>query len=163
MAWYDFFLGTDPQNQKLDVFSPQQQGLQNQLIGGLGGQLSPALASLMKLIGDDEESFNKFAAPYLRNFKTQVVPGITERFSGGDSGASSGLFNALGEAGAGLEQGLASAREGMKGDALRSLFSLLQPAMQSPFGYNQIQAQPGLIQNLLSAFAGGVGQGVGRR
>lgn len=158
-AILDFLFGAKPKAEQLAAFSPQQTQFQNQLLGSLGGQGFPAgLQALMKLLGQDEQSMQEFAAPYMRQFKTGIVPSITERFGGGDSGASSGLYNALGEAGKGLEESIFSGRQQMQSQALNQLFGLINPAMQSPFGYASLPGTTGAVQSLLM----GIG-GMGRR
>lgn len=142
----------------LEEYQPFNQQ-QEDLIGQFGSTASSNLpgmnAFLNKFIGGDEASFNEFAAPYLRHFETQIAPSILERFGGGgssgmsESAASSGLYNALFEAGSGLEQGLASERQtqGLKASALMQ--NLAQLGLTPVKGFQNISAQKGAIGEYL--------------
>lgn len=151
----DFLFGKDAELKPFDLQSPEQMGLQRQLIDQLGGSLPGLLRFFQQFTGDDEESFRQYAAPHMRHFETNVIPTITERFGGGgvsgmgESGASSGLFNALGEAGKGLEESLASSRkdQGLRAAALQS--GLFQPALQQTRGFQNIGATPGSAGDIM--------------
>ena len=112
------------------AYTPQQQGL-NQ---GLLTQLQQALAPLMQLIQQQSQqqqqnqfgpppqglnaysnyggSFAPIAQQAMSQFASDTVPGLAERFTalggGGTSLGSSGFQGALGAAGAGLQENLAS-------------------------------------------------------
>ena len=145
----NFLFGEEARIDPFETRSPEQTQFQNQLLSGLSSNLPQMLNFLKKFTGDDEESFNEYAAPYLRQFKNKIVPSITERFGGGDSGGSSGLQNALAEAGTGLEESLASNRQdqGLRANALFQ--GMFPTALQPTKGFANIPGQPGVIGDIM--------------
>lgn len=146
----EFLFGKDAKSEPFSTLNPAQEGYQSDLLQQLS-QSNPQLFKFLKqFMGDDEESFKEYAAPYMRHFQTQVIPGITERFAGGgDSGASSGLQNALSEAGMGLEQGLASARQDQGLKAAQQMQGLSSNALSPSRGTRETPGQPGAIADIL--------------
>lgn len=157
MAWYDFFLGKDAEAKPFDIFSEGQQGFQQQALSQAGQALPGGFQYLMKLLGGDEESLKEFSAPYMRQFQTQVLPSIFERFGGGgltgrgDNALSSGLMNAATEAGAGLEGEIASQRNKMGIAGVGALQSLSQLGMTPQKGFQNIPGQAGALQGIVQA------------
>lgn len=108
------------------TFNPQQRQAFQQLLGQLmGGQTADirqnptfqgANSFLQNLYGGGQQGFETFAAPYKRQFNEQTVPALAERFAGMGAGAqsSSAFQQALGSAGAGLSENLASLRGNMQ-------------------------------------------------
>jgi hypothetical protein len=101
-------------------------------------------------------------------FQQQTVPSLAERFTslgqgaGGSGRLSSPAFaSQLGQAGAGLEEGLAG---------LQSQYGLqlLQHGLESPFNTYLQQRQPGFLEDYLKyvlgggGLTGGIGQGGGQ-
>ncbi len=161
---YDIFSTLNPGQQ--GIFDRQSQGYQQGPQSLYQDPLYQGGASwLQQLLSNDPAMMQQFQAPYLRQFNEQTVPGLAERFSGLGSGAqgSSAFKQALGSAGAGLSENLASLRGGMQ---LQGLGQALQYAQQ-PFSNQQgllglntqsiQQQQPGFIQQLMLALAGGAG------
>lgn len=143
--------------------------------GGIYGQGQGAFGSgmdyLQDLYGGGQEGFNKLAAPYLRQFEEQTVPGLAERFSGaGAGGRSSSAFNqAMGQAGGRLSESLGSMFEGLKSQNLGNLMGMAgMPFQQAQGAMGQRQFenvyQPGSTGFLGQAgggLAGGLGQAGG--
>jgi len=107
---------------QLSTMNKGQRGLLQQLLGGLQGQSSNIQQSplfqqgssfLQNLLSGSPEATAAFEAPYMRQFNEQIVPGLAERFSGLGAGAqrSSAFSQALGAAGAGLNENLASLQQ----------------------------------------------------
>jgi hypothetical protein len=120
---------------------------------------------LQDIFSSDPESFKKFAAPYMRQFNEQTIPGLAERFSGAGAQSSSAFQNALGQAGASLQENLAGLKTGLQ-------FQSLQPGLQyaqQPFenqnsllNMNTQRDKPmSFIQQFLMSLAGGFGQAGG--
>lgn len=117
----DFFLGSKPQTQQLSRFTPQQQGLQNQ-----------GIQQLMQMLQQGQgqaPSFAPIAQKARTQFNTQTIPSLAERFTSLGAQNSSAFQGALGAAGAGLEENLAS--------------------MESQYGLQQNQQNQQLLQLLL--------------
>lgn len=146
-----------------NVFStlnPQQQGLFNQQSGGLGSLQPQIMQYLQQLLSGSPESTAAFEAPYMRQFNEQTVPALAERFAGLGATSSSGFQQALGQAGAGLSENLASLREGLRGGAaqqgMSGIHDLLNMNTQA-----LVPKQMGFLKQLLLGLSGGIGQGVG--
>lgn len=162
-----------PGLKKIPTMSPQQQGLQNQILQmlqgqlGQGGSFGQAQNYLQNLLSGSPESMQAFQAPAMRQFKEQIVPGLAERFSGLGAGSqsSSAFQQALGQAGAGLSESLAALRAGLQGGAAQSLLGLpgqfLGSAFQNPFALMQTQGG-GRLSNILGAFGQGMAPGLGQ-
>lgn len=150
----DFFAGKSPQVQQLPSLSPQQQGLQNQLIEQVMGLLQG---------GQFGQGFNfqPIAQQARTQFATQTVPGLAERFTalGGSGGGQStrAFQSALAKGGAGLEQSLASLQSQLglqqQGQQQNLLTNLLGLGLKSPFENVYQQGTQGAIVPLLQALA----------
>lgn len=152
-----FFMGTPGKFEQLPTVTPEQKGILDQLLGGLGGPLGSGLQNLQQLLSGAPEAFEAFAAPARTSFMQQTVPGIAERFTGAGAQRSSAFGQALGAAGAGLEEQLAAQRAGLQSQALGQLQNLLGVGLTPQFQTAQIPGQPGALQGLL----GGIGTGLG--
>lgn len=166
--------------QKLSTLSSGQKGLMQQLLGSLQGQSSNIQQSplyqqgssfLQNLLSGSPEATAAFEAPYMRQFNEQIVPGLAERFTGLGAQSSSAFTQALGSAGASLQEQLASLRGNL---GLQAAGQGLQYAQQPISNYQgmaglglgtQTQAyapkQQPFWQRLLLGLSGGVGQGAG--
>jgi hypothetical protein len=123
---------------------------------------------LQNLYGQSPEAFDRLKQPYMNQFNQEIVPGIAERFSGMGSGSwgSSGLNQALGQAGANLSAALGSQFENQRAQ----MFPQLQQYGQAPMDqYRQLLSQI-LGQNTFentyqpgnTGFFGGALQGLGQ-
>lgn len=146
-----FFSGKKPTLQQYDIFgSPQKQKLDYILsmlfsAGGQGGggQGLPETSPIGALLGGGG-GFAPMAQEARTQFGQQTIPSIMERFSAMDGQRSSAFPQYLGQAGAGLEQGLAT--EGAKfGQRERSLqIPLIQTLLGLAFQpQKQSVEQPG--------------------
>lgn len=125
--------GKDEKTEQFQRFTPQQQGLQSQLQGGVGAQLPQAFEYLQQILSGDPAMISKFEAPARRAFEEQTLPSIAERFTGMGAQKSSAFGQQLGQAGAGLEESLSAQRAGLQGNALSQLQGLLGGAMTPSF------------------------------
>lgn len=140
------FGGTPEQSSQVSRFNPQIQQQLNQLI-------SQKLANQSQ--GFDFAPIEQQART---GFQQQTVPALAERFSALGARGSSAFTQALGQAGAGLEQSLAALKskyglqqQTQEQNLLKALLSLgQQENLYSP-------AQPGFVESA----AGGFGQGLG--
>jgi len=129
---------------------------------------------LQQLLSGSPESSAAFEAPAMRQFNEQIIPGLAERFSGLGAGAqsSSAFQQALGQAGAGLSENLQALRSGLQFGGLGHALGYSQQPISNLLGFGQLglgtqmkgyaPKQPGFLQQLLSALAGGAGQAAGR-
>jgi hypothetical protein len=168
--------------QQLSTLSKGQRGLLQQLLGSLQGQSSNIQQSplyqqgssyLSSLLSGSPEATAAFEAPYMRQFNEQIVPGLAERFSGLGAGAqsSSAFSQALGAAGAGLQENLASLREGLRGQAAGQALGYAQQPISNLQGLAGLglgtstkafaPREKPFWQQLLLGLGGGVGTGAG--
>ncbi len=144
---------------QLPTLNQGQQDVQNQILQQLLQANPQIFQYLTSLLQGGPEATAAFNEPYLRQFQQEIVPGITERFGGqaGSSGAlnSSGLNQSLAAAGSNLEATLASLREGLKGQAVNSLQSYLNPGFQSSFQTIYKEPRPNFLQQI-SPFLGSI-------
>ena len=148
----------------------QQGGLQQLLsmIGGTGAQgFEQALQSLMGMLSGSPESFEAFEAPIMRQFEEQTLPQLQERLTafGGGGGRSSGAAQALGQAGAGLQENLAAQRAGLQQNAIQQLLSTYLQGSSLGLGtpaQGFAQKPPGFGAAFGQGFGSALGKGLGK-
>lgn len=175
----EFIFGSQDKLKKFDQYTPGQNNLLNQLLQalGIGGNTSNAYnqaqGNLSDILGGGDEAYNRFSAPYMRQFQEETLPGIAERFAGMGALSSSGFGQALGSAGAGLQERLASLREGLRQNAGQQAFGQYNQGVSSglgaqPFGYTKTQGGQGLLNSIMQgggaagAFSPGAIKGYGQ-
>lgn len=138
---------------QIPLLTPQQQGLQNQLIS----QLMPLLQSSQR----NQFNFEPIANQARSNFYNQTIPSLAERFSSMGGIGSSGFRNTLGQAGAGLEESLAALQSqyGLQQQGMNqsNLINLLGLGLKAPFENIYQQPSPGFG----ASFGQGLGQATG--
>lgn len=150
MPFLDFLTGTPSTFEQVPRFTPQQQTTLNAI-------LKQALSGLQAPLG---AGFAPIAQQARTQFAQQTVPTIAERFTamGGQGGQRSSAFpQLLGQAGAGLEQGLAAQQAQFGLQERQLLQSLLGMGLMPQFETAYRQEQPGF----LSGLGGGLGAGIG--
>lgn len=158
------------------TLNPQQGNLLQQLLGSINGQQAnteknPLFQSgsnyLQQLLSGSPESMQAFEAPYKRQFHEQTIPHLAELFGSVGAGSSSAFQNALGQAGAGLSENLASLRGNMQMNALPQALGYAQQPFQNLFqllGMNTqglVQKPQSFLQQLLGNLSKGLGEGGG--
>lgn len=134
------------------TFSPQQQNLQNQTIGGInqGAQditqnpgYQSGLEYLMSMF-QDPNFFSKFEAPMQRQFQEQTVPQLANQFAGmGTHGSfGTGFRNQLAREGTTLQEKIAALRGGMQQQGASQLLNYAQqPTQNFMQQYGQVNSQ----------------------
>lgn len=146
--------------EQVDLLNPQQQGIQS----GIGNRIQGALGGIGLPGGQSSSSFAPIAQNAQRNFQTQTVPGLAERFTslGGGQLGSPAFANMLGQAGAGLQSDLASQEQGfnMQQEDMQNqnLMRLLQMFLQPQFENIQHQGQSSGLSNLWNQIGGPLAQ-----
>jgi len=146
----DFLFGSPARSEQVQKFTdPQQQGI-SQI-------LQQALSGLQQPLG---QGFAPIAEQARTQFQQRTLPGIKEQFSGSDGQRSSAFAQTLGQAGAGLEQGLAAqqAQFGLQQQGL--LQQLLGQGLTPQFENLQFERDPGFLQGIATLFAGGASEAV---
>jgi hypothetical protein len=127
---------------------------------------------IQEMLDPSSEAYKKFEAPYLRQFREEIVPQTAERFSQYDAQDSSAFSQAMGQQAAGLSERLAAMRTnammgmvpqaGQFGTAQAGIYGGLygQTMGAQPFGYQMnpgwgnaaIQAAPGIVSAAMGGF-----------
>jgi len=132
------------ETKQLPTLSPQQISAQNQalqtVMGGLRGEQGPY-------------GFAPIEARARRLFETRTVPGLMERFGGGDTSLSSGARAALLGSGREFEEGLAAQHGQYNLQRLGALTNLLHTGLSPQFQTMYIPEHP----NAFGRWAGQVG------
>jgi hypothetical protein len=169
---------------KIDVLNKDQRKLHRHITRGIdtssfdlsqNPMFQRVGSFLQEMMDPSSEAYQRFEAPYLRQFKEQVLPQIEEKYSSLGLGRSSYLNKALAHAYSGLEESLASMRmqNMMNASQMGMNYSMAQPnlnaqlsqlAMGTPtFAYNNVKGQQGwggpLIQGMLQT-GGMIGGGI---
>lgn len=117
----NFFTGTPEKRENVSTLRPEQEGLYNQAVNagkgqGAGGAFGQAADYYRGLLGNSDEDFNAFAAPQLRQYNEDIVPGISEQFAGMGAGglSSSGFQNAQTQGATDLSERLGAIRANLR-------------------------------------------------
>lgn len=159
-----FFTGMDEYN-RVSNLRPNQEPLQNQLVGaasgqGAGGAYGTAADYWYQVLQDNPELMKQFEAPYMRQFNEQTIPDLAEQFAGMGSGAlsSSGFRNAAVNAGVDLSERLAAIRANLKNNAAQGLFNTGNEALK-PVDTITHETAPGMLDYaapIIGAATGGI-------
>lgn len=138
----NFFAGTPAGIQQVNKYNPQQQGARQQVLGmGLQGLQNPY------------QGFDPIEQRARSQFQQQTIPSLAERFTsmgGGQNSLSSPAFTSqLGQAGAGLEEGLAALRSQYGLQNRSQLMELLGYGLQPEFDNFSVEGQQGALHQLL--------------
>jgi len=144
-----FFRGTPGRFEQVQKFTEAQQS-------GIDQALQQALSGLQQPLG---AGFAPIAQQARTQFEEQTVPSLAERFTAMGGQRSSAFPQALGQAGAGLEQGLA-AQQAQFGLQERGLLQqLLGTGLTPEFDTIRFKPQPGFLE---SGIAQPLFQGLGQ-
>lgn len=138
MALSDLLFGRPQQFQQIPRLSPQNLDIKNQL-GGMG------LEGLQQLLKGGQ-GFAPIAQKQTSNFYQNIVPGIAERFTSAGAGGqrSSAFQGALGQAGSGLAESLASMESQYNLQNHGNLLKQLNLGLSPDFDTVNQPRQPGL-------------------
>lgn len=138
-----------------------QQGLQNQLLqsnmqSGAGGSFGTTADYYRNLLSDNPEDFQAMAAPEMRQFNEQTIPGLSEQFAGMGSGglSSSGFRNAAVNAGTDLSERLGAMRAQLRQSGASGLANLGQQGLQQTSENIYNQGQPGFLDSIGKGLGG---------
>lgn len=159
-----FFTGTPERNYQQSTLGPEQMDLFRQLQqsamgAGAGGAFGDSADYYRNLLSDDSADFDAFAAPELRRFNQETIPGLAEQFAGMGSGAlsSSGFRNASINAGRDLSERLGAIRASLRSQGAQGLANIGQQGLGKYYENILRPATPGFLQNI----GEGVGKGIG--
>lgn len=167
-----FFEGTPEEHERVSTLRPEQEQLYQQMINagmgqGAGGAFGESADYYRNLLSNNPEDMQAFAAPEMRRFNEDIIPGLSEQFAGMGSGglSSSGFRNAAVNAGTDLSERLGAMRaqlrqqgaQGLQGIGQAGLGNYSQDVITqagSP-GFLQ-QAAPAIGKAATAYFSGGM-------
>lgn len=166
----NFLTGTEEERENVSTLRPEQeqgfQNLQNAANGrGAGGASGEVADYYRNNLSDNPADQQAFAAPQMRQYNEEIVPGISEQFAGMGAGglSSSGFRNAQVQGGVDLSERLGAIRAGLRQQSAQGLQGITQQALQ-PYSENMVtkegseglltQAVP-LAVNAAAAYYGG--------
>jgi hypothetical protein len=170
-----FLTGTKGKYKQLSTLGKEQMPAYNQLNAsiagpGAGGAFGTAGDYYRDLLSNDSQTYQQQAAPQLRQFNEEIIPGLSEQFAGMGSGglSSSGFRNAAVNAGTDLSERLGAIRAQLRQQGAQGLMGLGQQGLKQ-FNENVYDAgKPGLIDSLgplagtaLGAFGGPIAGALG--
>lgn len=165
MGFWDFMTGTPEVRENVSTLRPEQEGLYQQLTNagkgrGAGGAFGDAADYYRSLLGDNSADYQAFAAPALRQYNQDIVPGISEQFAGMGAGglSSSGFRNAQVQGATDLAERLGSIRANLRQAGAQGLANIGSQGLQS-FSQNMV-TQPG-TEGFLSSVAPAIGGALG--
>ena len=160
-----FFSGSPAKVKQRSRFGKEQQPLYDQLLAasqgqGAGGAFGQSADYYRDLMSNDSQTANAMFQPEMRRFNEQIIPGLSEQFSGMGSGglSSSGFRNAAVNAGTDLSERLGSIRAQLRQQGAQGLSNLGQMGLGN---FNEYyQSQPG-SEGFLSQMGPLIGTGLG--
>lgn len=156
-TFMDFLFGEGQKTEQFQRFTPEQQDVLNNILGGARQQLPQGFEFLSSILSQDPEAMRRFEAPALRQFQEETIPSIAERFTGmlGTGGGRSSAFGQqLGQAAAGLQERLGAQRAGLGFNALSQLQSLLGAGLTPQFDTVVREGTEGLLPGLARGLTG---------
>jgi hypothetical protein len=160
-----FFTGSPEKRENVSTLRPEQEGLYNQLIQagqqpGAGGAFGTSADYFRGLLSDNSADYNAFAAPALRQYREEIVPGIAEQFAGMGAGglSSSGFRNAQIQGATDLSERLGAMRAQLRQSGAQGLQNIGQLGLGN-YSQNMV-TKPG-TSGFLSAIAPAVGTAAG--
>lgn len=122
----------------------------------VAGQLQGLLGQTFQGLQNPQAGFQPIADQARRQFETQTVPGLAERFTSLGGGQRSSAFqNALGSAGVGLESDLAAMGSQYGLQNRQGLGDILNLLLKNQPEFSHRGRERGWLEGLLGPFLGG--------
>jgi hypothetical protein len=161
----DMLFGQNEKFQQKSRLDQQQQPLYQQLLQagqqpGAGGSFGQSADYYRDLLSNDSQTNQMMAAPELRNFNEEIIPGLAEQFAGMGAGglSSSGFRNAAVNAGTDLSERLGAIRAQLRSQGAAGLAGIGQAGL-GDFTNNIYRPE---TSGLLGGLAQGAGRGLGQ-
>jgi len=130
---------------------------------GAGGAFGDVADYYRNQLSDNPSDMQAFAAPEMRRFNEQVIPGLAEQFAGMGSGAlsSSGFRNAAVGAGTDLSERLGAIRANLRQQSAQGLMGVGQQGLQSYTTQHTNPGTEGFGSQVIGAITGAAGTAIG--
>jgi hypothetical protein len=160
MGFFDFFTGTPEKHEQVSTLTPQQQRLQKNQLKARMGALGEAADYYRGNLSDNPQDFAAFAAPEMRQFNEQIIPGLSEQFAGMGAGglSSSGFRNAAVGAGTDLSERLGALRAQLRQQSANALAGIGSGGLEQTT--QDVMTQPG-SEGFLSSVMPAIGTAAG--
>lgn len=164
-AGSNLLFGTPEKRENVSTLRPEQEQLYNQLQQanlqpGAGGSFGTAADYYRGLLSDNNADMGAFAAPELRRYNEDIVPGLSEQFAGMGAGglSSSGFRNAQVQGATDLSERLAQIRANLRHSAAQGLQGIGMAGLQN-YSQNMTtqQGSPGLLAQAAPAAGTAIG------
>ena len=167
----NFMTGTPEKRENVSTLRPEQEQLYQQAVNagmnpGAGGAFGTSADYYRNLLSDNSADFNAMAAPQLRQYNQDIIPGISEQFAGMGPGllwagglSSSGFQNAQVQGATDLSERLGAIRANLRQAGAQGLQNIGQLGLGN-YSQNMV-TQPG-TQGFLSSIAPAIGNAVGQ-
>jgi hypothetical protein len=155
----EFFTGSPEIRENVSTLLPEQEPLRDQAIRagmepGAGGAFGTSADYYRNLMSDNPADLAAYAAPELRRYNQDIVPGISEQFAGMGAGglSSSGFRNAQLQGATDLSERIAAIRAGLRQSGAQGLTNIGQIGLGN-YSQNMTtqQGSPGFFQNIAPA------------
>ncbi len=161
----EVLFGKDESFDQRSRLDQQQQPLYQQLLQagqqpGAGGSFGQSADYYRDLLSNDSQTNQMQAAPEMRRFNEEIIPGLAEQFAGMGAGGltSSGFRNAAINAGTDLSERLGSIRAQLRSQGAAGLAGIGQSGLGDFTNNIHRPATNGLFGSLVE----GAGQGLGK-
>lgn len=165
-----FFGGSDEEMDNISTLLPGQQKLLDQALAasqgqGAGGAFGESADFYRDLMSNDSQAVNAFAAPEIRKYNEDIVPGLSEQFAGMGAGglSSSGFRNAQVQGATDLSERLGAIRAALRMQGAQGLQSIGQVGLGNYS--NQMTTQqgtPGFMSQIAPAVGNAAAQFAGQ-
>jgi hypothetical protein len=157
--------GTPEKRENVSTLRPEQEPLYEQLVNaglgeGAGGAFGTSADYYRNLLSDNPQDLQAFAAPELRRYQQEIVPGLAEQFAGMGAGglSSSGFQNAQNQGAVDLAERLGQIRANLRQAGAAGLKNIGQLGLGN-YSQNMV-TQPG-TEGLLGSLAPAIGTALG--
>lgn len=172
----EFLFGSPGRIEQVSNLRPDQEPLSEQLVNaglreGAGGAFGDAADYYRGLLSDNSADYNAFAAPALRQYNEDIVPGLSEQFAGMGAGglSSSGFRNAQVQGATDLSERLGALRAQLRQSGAQGLANIGQMGLQNFQQNYEVPGTPGFLSSIAPAvgtaagayFGGPVGAAIG--
>lgn len=127
---FQSLFGQPERNYQQSLLGPEQQQNYQNLQQAGNGAFTGAADYYRNNLSDNPADMQAFAAPELRRFNEEIIPGLSEQFSGYGGIGSSGFRNAAVNAGADLSERLGALRAQIRQQSAQGLQNIGAQSLQ---------------------------------
>lgn len=152
---------------RVSTLRPEQEQLYQQAVNAgmgrdAGGAFGDAADYYRNNLSDNPADFQAFAAPQLRQYNEEIVPGLSEQFAGMGAGglSSSGFRNAQISGATDLSERLGAIRANLRHSSAQGLQNIGQFGLGNFSESVRDTPQPGFGENIMQGLGNAAGQAI---